>query len=433
MMHFHLLAMIDLNLLREDFAAVKAAVSRKKFSVDFDAILALDEQRREIVREAESRRAQQKAASAAIAKLPKGSPEFLENVAGMKQLAADVKEWEAKAAAIDAQWRDAMLTIPNLPDPAVPDGSTEADNRVVRSWGDPAAVSAHARAHFDIPGFEAAIDFNRGAKVSGAGFPFYIGDTARLLRTLIAFFLDEAARAGYVEMASPLMVNAASATATGQLPDKEGQMYQVPYDELYLIPTAEVPVTNFFRDETFAEQDLPVRRAAHTPCFRREAGSWGRHVRGLNRLHQFDKVELVEWVHPDCSMDALEALRAHAESLLEKLGLPFRTLLMCAGDIGFPHAKQYDLEVWAGGQKRWLEVSSCSNFTDFQARRAGIRYRLADGGKGGYVHTLNGSGLALPRVLAALLENGLSADGRVALPACLHAGFGADSLRLAAD
>jgi seryl-tRNA synthetase len=253
---------------------------------------------------------------------------------------------------------------------------------------------------------------------------------ARLVRALIAFFLEEARVAGYEELLAPLMVNAASATATGQLPDKEGQMYFVGGDGLYLIPTAEVPVTNFIRDEILEEKDLPLRRCGYTPCFRREAGSWGAHVRGLNRLHQFDKVELVQWVKPATSFDALEQLRGDAERLLQKLGLPYRVLLICAGDIGFPHAKQYDLEVWAGGQKRWLEVSSCSNFTDFQARRAGIRYRPQNGGKPEVVHTLNGSALAVPRVLAAILENNLEPDGRVRVPAVLHRWYGGEYIGL---
>jgi seryl-tRNA synthetase len=229
-------------------------------------------------------------------------------------------------------------------------------------------------------------------------------------------------------MHAPLMVNAASATATGQLPDKEGQMYFINGDGFYMIPTAEVPVTNFFRDETFSVEQLPMRICAYTPCFRREAGSYGKDVRGLNRLHQFDKVELVEWTHPDQGLAELEALRAHIESLIRRLELPFRTLLMCAGDIGFPHAKQYDMEVWSGGQQRWLEVSSASCFTDFQARRANIRFR-DENGKLRHVHTLNGSGLALPRILAALLENNFQADGTVQLPQALVPYYGDTHLR----
>jgi len=298
------------------------------------------------------------------------------------------------------------------------------------TWGDVTAVSPHARAHWEIDGFEKLFDFGRGAKVTGAGFPFYIGDAAKLIRALLAFFLTENAKSGYVEVSPPIFVNAASATATGQLPDKEGQMYETA-DHLYAVPTAEVPLTNFFRDEILEQSALPVYRCAYTPCFRREAGSYGKDVRGLNRLHQFDKVELLKWVHPTRSYEELDLLRGNAEQLLQKLGLPYRVLLMCGGDLGFAQSKKYDLEVWAAGQKRWLEVSSCSNFEAFQARRAQIRFRSQESGKPELVHTLNGSGLAVPRVLAALLENNLQADGRVKLPAALAEHFGGDYLSFA--
>ncbi len=416
--------MIDLHLLRSDPERVRRAIGRKKFTVDFDAVLAADARRRAAVAEAEQTRASQKAANADMARLPKGSPEFQAKLAEMKTLSARVKELEAAAKVLDEEWNKIALTVPNLPDDSVPNGKTEQDHVVAATWGDVAGVSKYAVPHFDIPWFSQLVDFERGVKVTGAGFPFYVGDMARLVRALVAFFLEEARLAGYEELLAPLMVNAASATATGQLPDKEGQMYHDAADDLYLIPTAEVPVTNFIRDEIIPEKDLPLRRCGYTPCFRREAGSWGAHVRGLNRLHQFDKVELVKWVKPETSFDELEKLRADAERLLQKLGLPYRALLICVGDIGFPHSKQYDLEVWAGGQQRWLEVSSCSNFTDFQARRAGIRYRPKDGGKPEVVHTLNGSALAIPRVLAALLENNLEGDGRVRVPACLERWYG---------
>jgi len=288
---------------------------------------------------------------------------------------------------------------------------------------------AHAVPHWEIPGFEKLFDFGRGAKVTGAGFPFYVGDGARLVRALLHFFLDENAKVGYVEVSPPIFVNAASATATGQLPDKEGQMYETTPDHLYAVPTAEVPLTNFFRDEIVEEAALPIYRCAYTPCFRREAGSYGKDVRGLNRLHQFDKVELLKWVHPSTSYEELDKLRLDAERLLQKLDLPYRVLLMCGGDLGFAQAKKYDLEVWSVGQKRWLEVSSCSNFEAFQARRAQIRFRSKEGGKPELVHTINGSGLAVPRVLAALLENNLQTDGRVKIPEALVPYFGKDYLK----
>ncbi|MBC2594165.1 serine--tRNA ligase [Ruficoccus amylovorans] len=421
--------MIDIKLLRDDPEGLKKAIARKKFTVEWDAILRLDEERRSAINKAETKRAEQKAASKEVGQFKdKKSPEFQSLLASMKVLADEVKELEAAAADIETQWKGLFLSIPNMPDASVPEGRTEEDNVVAATWGEPAEVSAHAVPHWDIPWFSQAIDFERGVKATGAGFPFYVGDMARLVRSLISFFLEEARLNGYEEVLPPLMVNAASATATGQLPDKEGQMYHMPVEDFYMIPTAEVPVTNFFREETFDEAELPVYRCGYTPCFRREAGSWGKHVRGLNRLHQFDKVELVKWVHPDKSFEELELLRGNAEVILQKLGLPYRVLLMCAGDIGFPHAKQYDLEVWAGGQQRWLEVSSCSNFTDFQARRAGIRFRPKGGGKAEIVHTLNGSGLAVPRVLAALLENNLQQDGTVKVPECLHRWCGFETL-----
>jgi seryl-tRNA synthetase len=321
-----------------------------------------------------------------------------------------------------------MLSLPNLPHATVPEGRTPEQNVVHATHGDVAAASPHAQPHWEIKGFENLLDFGRGAKVTGAGFPFYVGDGAKIVRALLQFFLDEDVKAGYVEVAPPIFVNAASATATGQLPDKEGQMYETTPDRLYAVPTAEVPLTNFFRDEIVEEAALPIKRCAYTPCFRREAGSYGKDVRGLNRLHQFDKVELLKWVHPSRSYEELELLRADAERLLQKLELPYRVLLMCGGDLGFSQSKKYDLEVWAAGQKRWLEVSSCSNFESFQARRAQIRFRNAETGKPELVHTLNGSGLAVPRVLAALLENNLQADGRVKIPAALVPYFGKEYL-----
>jgi len=411
--------MIDVKLLREQPELVKAAIAKKKFLCDIDAVLNLDAVRRSKITEAEQARAEQKAANQEMAALQKGSAEFLQKVQEMKTIAARAKELEAASKAADEAFQAAFLEIPNLPDASVPAGKGESENKVFSTWGDAEADFPNAVPHFDIPWFESRIDFARGVKATGAGFPFYVGEMSRLVRALVNFFLQEAQANGYEEVLPPIVVNAASATATGQLPDKEGQMYVDENEGLYLIPTAEVPVTNFYRDEILERDQLPIYRCAYTPCFRREAGSWGAHVRGLNRLHQFDKVELVKWTDADTSMAELEKLRENVEGTLQKLGLPYRVLLMCTGDIGFPHAKQYDLEVFAAGQKRWLEVSSCSNFTDFQARRAGIRYRGPDG-KTVTAHTLNGSGLAVPRVLAAILENNLQADGRVRVPDCLH-------------
>ena len=419
--------MIDISLIRTDLENLKVSIFRKKFDCDLDLLLSLDKNRRESIADAEKARAGQKATNSEMAQLAKGSPEFLAKVTEMKQLAAKVKELELLAKQADDAFQEAFMTVPNIPHDSVPDGKGEEDNVTVSTWGDVEADFPYALPHYDIPWFDQMIDFPRGVKVTGAGFPFYLGEMSQLVRALINFFLEEAANNGYEEVHSPIVVNAASATATGQLPDKEGQMYLDQNEEVYLIPTAEVPVTNFYRDEILSTEQLPVMRCAYTPCFRREAGSWGKDVRGLNRLHQFDKVELVKWTHPDESFNELEKLRVDAEGLLQKLGLPYRVLLICSGDIGFPHSKQYDLEVWAAGQKRWLEVSSCSNFTDFQARRANIRFR-PEGDKPRPVHTLNGSALAIPRVLAAILENNLQDDGKVKVPECLKKWYPKDTI-----
>ncbi|MDD4350536.1 MAG: serine--tRNA ligase, partial [Opitutales bacterium] len=362
--------------------------------------------------------------------MEKGSDAFKIKIAEMKTLSEEVKSADARTREIDELWKQAMLTIPNMPHESVPEGRGDQDNKVVYEWlPEGFDKDAPGSPHWEIPGINAFLDFNRGVKVTGAGFPFYRGALARLNRALIQSLLDEAVNMGYEEIQPPHMVNAASATATGQLPDKEGQMYQVINDDLYLIPTAEVPVTNYYRDEILNEADLPLKFCAYTPCFRREAGSWGKDVRGLNRLHQFDKVELVKWVAPKNSFEELESLRKNAEHMLQALQLPYRVLEICAGDIGFPHSKQFDLEVWSRGQKRWLEVSSCSNFTDFQARRAQIRYRNKEG-KVEPVHTLNGSALGMSRTLAAILENNHVGDGEIVVPQLLRPRFGSEKFTL---
>ncbi len=423
--------MLDPKLIRETPELGRAAIAKKHLEVDLDAVLAIDTSWRTQLQEVEALRAKQKAANTAMAALPKGTPEFVAKVTEMKAVSAQVKERETQLKETEEKFRVAMLSIPNLPHASVPEGRTPEQNVVFATEGDHTTPRPLAMPHWEIPGFEKLFDFARGAKVTGAGFPFYVGDGARLVRALLQFFLDEDVKAGYTEVAPPIFVNAASATATGQLPDKEGQMYETTPDHLYAVPTAEVPLTNFFRDEILEESALPVYRCAYTPCFRREAGSYGKDVRGLNRLHQFDKVELLKWVHPSTSYEELDKLRGDAERILRKLELPYRVLLMCGGDLGFAQSKKYDLEVWSAGQKRWLEVSSCSNFEAFQARRAQIRFRSKEGGKPELVHTLNGSGLAVPRVLAALLENNLTEDRRVKIPAALVPYFGKEYLTFA--
>ena len=420
--------MLDAKLLRESPDLVRAAIAKKHLDVNVDEVLAIDAEWRTQLQEVESLRSKQKAANTAMASLPKGSPEFIAKVAEMKTVSQQAKEREVQLKEVEERFRQAMFSLPNLPHASVPEGRTAEENVVYALHGAHETPRPHALPHWEIPGFEKLFDFGRGAKVTGAGFPFYVGDGARIVRALLHFFLDENVKAGYVEVNPPIFVNAASATATGQLPDKEGQMYETTPDQLYAVPTAEVPLTNFFRDEIVDEASLPIYRCAYTPCFRREAGSYGKDVRGLNRLHQFDKVELLKWVHPSTSYEELDKLRADAERLLQKLDLPYRVLLMCGGELGFAQSKKYDLEVWSAGQKRWLEVSSCSNFEAFQARRAQIRFRSKESGKPELVHTINGSGLAVPRVLAALLENNLEADGRVKIPAALLPYFGKEYL-----
>jgi seryl-tRNA synthetase len=338
----------------------------------------------------------------------------------METVKSQIKAIDDELKHVEETVNRLLLLLPNIPHPSVPVGTKPSDNQEIAKWGEPPVIDFKPLSHWELIDKLKIIDFDRGSRIAGAGFPVYTGQGAKLQRALINFFLDEAVSRGYRELQPPLMVNAASATGTGQLPDKEDLMYTVPKDELYLVPTAEVPVTNFHRDELLAEQDLPLKYCAYTPCFRREAGSYGKDVRGLNRLHQFDKVELVKFVHPGVSYNELEDLRADGEQLLQKLGLHYRVLLMCTGDMGFTQSKKYDLEVWSIGQARWLEVSSISNFEAFQARRINARFRPRGGGKPEFVHTLNGSGLALPRVVAALLENYQTPEGKVLVPKVLH-------------
>ena len=409
--------MLDIHRFREAFDEIQRSIATKHFACDLNKVRELDNKRIACLKAFEVARSKQQAANKEMSRLDKKSDEFKKAISELKLLSEETKKLEAVYKEAEQAFSKEWMAIPNIPDASVPVGKTSEDNKELYQWKPQTEVSALACPHYDIPNFERWLDFGRGTKVMGAGFPFYVGPVARLVRSLISLFLENAYNKGYTELLPPLLVNATSATATGQLPDKEGQMYGT--GDGYLIPTAEVPVTNFIRDEILQEADLPKKCCAYSACFRREAGSWGKDVRGLNRLHQFDKVELVQWVHPGKSFEQLELLRKDAEELLQKLELPYRVLSICTGDMGFPHAKQYDLEVWAAGQKRWLEVSSCSCFTDFQARRANIRYRASDGTLK-FVHTLNGSGLAVPRVLAAILENNYLGNGKVKIPSILH-------------
>lgn len=420
--------MLDLAYIRENVREVKQAMRDKQLSDPgiVERLVEADARRRELLTTLQEQQSKANEAARKIGELMReGKKEEAEQTKKESAEAkSKLKDLEADVAEVQAVVDKLLLDIPNVPHDSVPVGATPDDNVVAYETDKPAPFGFEASPHWDIIKNLELVDFDRGSKVTGAGFPFYTGKGARLQRALVNYFLDRAAAKGYSELQAPHVVNEASARGTGQLPDKEDMMYEAQRDGLYLIPTAEVPVTNFFRDEILDESQLPVKWCCYTPCFRREAGSYGKDVRGLNRLHQFDKVELVQIVDPAESYDTLEEMRTDAEDLLNELGLPYRRLLMCTGDLGFTQAKKYDLEVWSAAQGRWLEVSSISNFETFQARRMKIRFR-GGSGKPEYVHTLNGSALALPRIVAALLENGQQEDGSVTLPEVLvkYTGF----------
>jgi seryl-tRNA synthetase len=406
--------MLQVNFIRENKDEVIRRLAVKNFdgSGIVDQVIALDERRREtqkrlddslaesnvLAKEIGSLYQQGKAAEAGILK---------EKTSQLKSLS---KELSSQMDEITGQMDLLLMQIPNLPHLLVHPGHSAADNEIVKEWGKLPDLTESAKPHWDLASEYDIIDFELGSKVTGAGFPFYKGKGAKLQRALINFFLDEALEAGYTEYQPPLFVNEDSAYGTGQLPDKDGQMYTMQIDRLYAIPTAEVPVTNIYRDVILKAHELPLKNVAYSSCFRREAGSYGKDVRGLNRLHQFDKVEIVHVAHPDSSYDNLESMKEYVGSLLMKLELPFRVLRLCGGDMSFTSAMTYDFEVYSGAQKRWLEVSSVSNFESFQANRMKLRFRDEEG-KIRIAHTLNGSALALPRVVAALLENNQTAQG----------------------
>ncbi len=413
--------MLDIRLIREQTELVKEGVRRKGMDPALvGEALQLDEERRKGIQHAETLKSRKNAVSAQVAKMKSKGEDASAVIAEMRGVADEIKAADDLLRGVEERLRAVMLSIPNLPHPSVPEGKTPAENKVIAEWGETPVIDFTPKPHWELVDKLKIIDFVRGTKITGAGFPVYVGKGAQLERALINFFLDQAAERGYTELMPPLMVNEDSARGTGQLPDKEDQMYVVERDSFYLIPTAEVPVTNFHRDETLQERQLPLKFCSYTPCFRREAGSYGKDVRGLNRVHQFNKVELVKLVHPDHSYDELEGLRGDAEHLLQKLGYKYHTLLMCTGDLGFTQAKKYDLEVWSVGQQKWLEVSSVSNFESYQARRLNIRFKPEAGGKPEFVHTLNGSALALPRIMAALLEQNQTPEGKVVVPKVLH-------------
>jgi len=374
-------------------------------------LIAMDDQRKSLLQQAESALEISNATAKEIGILMQsGQKEMAEGKrAETAALKGTIKEKEEAAKAAEKQMIDLLVTLPNLPHSSVPAGKTAEENEIVLTWGSLPSMQADAQPHWDLIKKYDIIDFDLGNKITGAGFPVYKGKGARLQRALINFFLDEAIKVGYYEIQPPILINEDSGFGTGQLPDKEGQMYVTKEEGLFLIPTAEVPITNLYRDVIVNEKELPIKNVGHTPCFRREAGSWGAHVRGLNRLHQFDKIEIVQIHKPETSYQALEEMSLHVQGLLQKLNLHYRVLRLCGGDMGFASALTYDMEVWSGAQNRWLEVSSVSNFETFQANRLKLRTKVE--GKSILCHTLNGSALALPRIVAALLENNQGPDG----------------------
>ncbi len=424
--------MIQLAYIRENKQDVinRLAIKNIDATAAIEEIIALDQEKRKAQTEVELLLSEQNTLAKQIGELFKSgkkaeADDMRNRSLAIKELAKGLEE---KLAKLEDDLKNALVVLPNIPSPSVPPGKTPEENEVVfLNEKNMPKLDDDALPHWELTAKYDIIDFELGNKIAGAGFPVYKGQGAKLQRALINFFLDQATKAGYYEIQPPILINEESGFGTGQLPDKEGQMYHVTADHLYLIPTAEVPVTNIFRDTIVKAEEMPIKCTAYTPCFRREAGSYGAHVRGLNRLHQFDKVEIVQIAHPDSSYKILEEMRNYVCSLLDLLELPYRTLKLCGGDMSFASALTYDMEVWSGAQKRWLEVSSVSNFESFQANRLKLRYREGNE-KPILAHTLNGSALALPRIVASLLENNQSKDG-IRIPSALVPYTGFDTIK----
>ena len=412
--------MIDIRILRSEPDRIRRALERRHAQFDLDSLLDLDAKRRASLYELEQSRAEQNRASGEIARAKKSGADACEAIEAMRRVKEKIATLEQQVTEIDEALSQRMLSLPNIPDDSVPDGASSEDNPVIRTWGEPRQFSFEPRDHVEIGRILGILDFDRAAKLSGARFSLSFGPGALLERALINFMLDLHTREhGYTEILPPFMVNSDSMRGTGQLPKFAEDLFRVEGADLWLIPTAEVPVTNIHRDEILDADRLPIYYTAYTPCFRSEAGSYGKDTRGMIRQHQFNKVELVKFTRPEDSWDELEKLTTNAETVLQRLGLPYRVVSLCAGDLGFSAAKTYDLEVWLPGQHAYREISSCSNFTDFQARRASIRFRR-EGGKPEFVHTLNGSGLAVGRTAVAILENYQEEDGSVIIPEALR-------------
>jgi seryl-tRNA synthetase len=424
--------MLDIKRIREDYEGVKAAVERRgKGDFGLSNVAELDKKRRELLATVEQMKNEQGVKSKQIPVMKKNGEDTTELMAEMKKLSEEIKVLDAQVSEVEANLNDAILNVPNTPNPEVPMGEDDSDNVEMRKWGEPREFDFEHKAHWDVGADLDILDFERAAKISGARFTVYKGMGARLERAVINFMLNlHTEEHGFTEILPPFMVNRMAMTGTGQLPKFEEDMFYIPQKDFFLVPTAEVPVTNLRAQEIMPAEELPVYYTAYTPCFRAEAGSAGRDTRGLIRQHQFNKVELVKFVAPETSYDELESLTAAAEKVLQLLEIPYRVVRLSTGDLGFSSAMTYDIEVWMPSYGRYVEISSCSNFESFQARRAGIRYRNPETGKAEFVHTLNGSGLAVGRTVAAILENYQQADGSVVIPEALRPYMGIDKIEM---
>lgn len=421
--------MLDIRLVRENTSVVEKALINRNYELSLSGFLTLEEERRRLLKDAEELRNRRNTVSEEIGRLKRQKQDAADLMDEMKSVSEKIKELDEQLHVLEEKIDSFLLNIPNIPHESVPVGKDEAENVVVRTWGKPKEFDFSPLNHWDIAEMHGLIDFDRASKIAGARFALMKGLGARLERALMNFMLDLNTSKGYTEVFPPLLVNRRSMTGTGQLPKFEAELFRIADPEFYLIPTAEVPVTNIHRDEILKETDLPICYTAYTPCFRREAGSYGKDTRGLIRQHQFNKVELVKFVRPEDSYTELEKLTGDAEDVLQKLCLPYRVVALCTGDLGFSSAKTYDLEVWLPGQQRYREISSCSNFEDFQARRANIRFKR-EGKKGTeFVNTLNGSGLAIGRTIVAILENYQQKDGSVMIPEALRHYMGIDFIK----
>jgi seryl-tRNA synthetase len=421
--------MLDIRFVRENVGVLEEALKKRNYPLSLTAFLSLEEERRGMLKEAEELRGRRNTVSEEIGKLKREKKDTADLLNQMKSVSDTIKELDEKLRGLDEKITSFILNVPNIPHESVPVGKDETENVVVRTWGEPKEFDFPALNHWDIGEMLGIIDFDRASKIAGARFALMKGSGAKLERALMNFMLDLNTSKGYTEVFPPILVNRESMTGTGQLPKFEMELFRIADPEFYLIPTAEVPVTNIHRDEILQEKDLPFYYTAYTPCFRREAGSYGKDTRGLIRQHQFNKVELVKFSKPEDSYAELEKLTNDAEDILQRLGLPYRVVALCTGDLGFSASKTYDLEVWLPGQQRYREISSCSNFEDFQARRASIRFKR-EGKKGTeFVHTLNGSSLAIGRTVVAVLENYQQKDGSIVVPEALRPYMGTDIIQ----